>query len=156
MNLLVIVLVLVACAVIGLRIAPRRRCLLVVLGSGNPAPFLIQGGHSAEMFRVLANQPVDIALEFVAARGDVLSKTKLAAYDGKARLYEIARPRYVGQSYWSAPFTTLYSMLEAGWLLVKIRPAIIICNGPAISVSVGFIGKFLVGSKVNFLLMLFS
>ncbi|KAF8391125.1 hypothetical protein HHK36_023426 [Tetracentron sinense] len=47
-----------------------------------------------------------------------------------AQFMQIYRSREVGQSYLTSVATTLIAMVHALWLMIKIRPQVILCNGP--------------------------
>ncbi|XP_047079617.1 UDP-N-acetylglucosamine transferase subunit ALG14-like [Lolium rigidum] len=46
-----------------------------------------------------------------------------------ARFMQIYRSREVGQSYITSIATTLLAALHAMWLIIRIRPQVIFCNG---------------------------
>ena len=59
---------------------------------------------------------------------------------------KIYRSREVGQSYITSIWTTLIAMVHALWLMIKIRPEVILCNGPGTCIplcSIAFIFKIL-------------
>ncbi|OAY84019.1 UDP-N-acetylglucosamine transferase subunit ALG14 homolog isoform X1 [Ananas comosus] len=123
---------------------PRRRAdsesvrTLIVLGSG---------GHTAEMLSI-----VNVLLKdrfaprfYVAAATDNMSLQKARVLEdslvqhgepseGKkieaSQYMQIYRSREVGQSYVTSIGTTLVAIAHAVWLVLKIRPEVIICNGP--------------------------
>ncbi|PKI31424.1 hypothetical protein CRG98_048184 [Punica granatum] len=43
---------------------------------------------------------------------------------------QIYRSREVGQSYITSVWTTLVALAHALWLMLRIRPQVILCNGP--------------------------
>ncbi|KAH1091061.1 hypothetical protein J1N35_018318 [Gossypium stocksii] len=47
-----------------------------------------------------------------------------------AEFMQIYRSREVGQSYVTSVWTTLVAMAHALWLMIKIRPQVVLCNGP--------------------------
>ncbi|XP_078438421.1 UDP-N-acetylglucosamine transferase subunit ALG14-like protein isoform X2 [Wolffia australiana] len=114
----------------------RRRDLqplrtLVVLGSG---------GHTAEMLNLLAVLDTEKFKPrfYVSAKTDSLSLQKAEAYEKSlvphdvkvAHFMKIYRSREVGQSYITSVATTLVAIAHALWLTFKIRPQVVICNGP--------------------------
>nr|XP_043616802.1 UDP-N-acetylglucosamine transferase subunit ALG14 homolog [Erigeron canadensis] len=114
---------------------------LVVLGSG---------GHTAEMINLLSVMEKDrFAPRFyVAAATDNMSlqkarvfeetlnnKTSLQGQDS-VQFMQIYRSREVGQSYITSVGTTLYALSHALLLMVKIRPEVIICNGPGTCIPI--------------------
>ncbi|KAI4328049.1 hypothetical protein L6164_020443 [Bauhinia variegata] len=117
------------------RRAAQPLSTLIILGSG---------GHTAEMLNLLAVLQKDrFAPRFyIAAATDNMSLQKaqllensLAAENGTtapsaAQFTQIYRSREVGQSYITSIWTTLIAMVHALWLMIKIRPQVILCNGP--------------------------
>lgn len=114
---------------------------MVVLGSG---------GHTSEMLHMV--QQLDASLYrpliFVVAATDHTSVRRLEATlpatactgtstgagatdDAKKHtIYTIPRSREVGQSYISSLGTTLYALVHAIGLTIRIRPELLLCNGP--------------------------
>ena len=98
---------------------------LVVLGSG---------GHTTEMLQMIQhlNPKVYEPLIYVIASTDDTSERRVNAFGGRlpSETYFIPRSREVGQSYITSIASTLYAMIFSVWLVVKIRPALLLCNGP--------------------------
>lgn len=108
---------------------------LIILGSG---------GHTAEMLNLLAVLQKDRFKPrfYIAAATDNMSLQKamllensLASESGTAvadtaQFMKIYRSREVGQSYITSVWTTLIAIVHALWLMIKIRPEVILCNGP--------------------------
>ncbi|KAK7291255.1 hypothetical protein RIF29_06247 [Crotalaria pallida] len=109
---------------------------LIILGSG---------GHTAEMLNLLAALQKDRFNPrfYIAAATDNMSLQKaqllensLVAENGTivtdntAQFMKIYRSREVGQSYITSVWTTLVATVHALWLMIKIRPEVILCNGP--------------------------
>ncbi|XP_021644362.2 UDP-N-acetylglucosamine transferase subunit ALG14 isoform X1 [Hevea brasiliensis] len=114
--------------------SPKPLSTLIVLGSG---------GHTAEMINVLSALQKDRFMPrfYVAAATDNMSLQKarvledlLADTNGgkvvSAKFMQIYRSREVGQSYITSIGTTLIAIAHALWLMIKIRPKVILCNGP--------------------------
>lgn len=127
---------------------------LIILGSG---------GHTAEMLsivNVLQKDRFSPRL-YVAAATDNMSLQKARVLEesltgqgesaaGKkiedSQFMQIYRSREVGQSYVTSVWTTLIAMAHAVWLTLKLRPQVIICNGPGTCIplcSAAFIFKML-------------
>ncbi|KAF8672007.1 hypothetical protein HU200_003940 [Digitaria exilis] len=110
------------------------RCL-IVLGSG---------GHTAEMMNIVTTLQKDrfAPRYYVAALTDNMSLQKAQVYEESliqsgekktiknAHFMQIYRSREVGQSYITSIATTLLATLHAMWLVIRIRPQVIFCNGP--------------------------
>lgn len=109
---------------------------LIVLGSG---------GHTAEMLNLLGSLDSGRFAPriYVAAVTDAMSLQKAKTFEdssvplenpdgnvGSAKYLKIYRSREVGQSYVTSVGTTLIAMVHALWLILKIRPDVVICNGP--------------------------
>ncbi|KAI7732905.1 hypothetical protein M8C21_023236 [Ambrosia artemisiifolia] len=124
---------------------------LVVLGSG---------GHTAEMINLLSVLQKDrFAPRFyIAAATDNMSLQKARVFEDASddktspkgtdstQFMQIFRSREVGQSYITSVGTTLYALAHALWLMVKIRPQVILCNGPGTCIpicAIAFIFKVL-------------
>ncbi|PNY04089.1 UDP-N-acetylglucosamine transferase subunit ALG14 [Trifolium pratense] len=124
---------------------------LIILGSG---------GHTAEMLNLLAVLQKDRfnPRYYIAAATDNMSLQKammlensLASESGikvadTAQFMKIYRSREVGQSYITSVWTTLIATVHALWLMIKIRPEVILCNGPGTCIPlcvIAFIFKVL-------------
>ncbi|KAE7996245.1 hypothetical protein FH972_000981 [Carpinus fangiana] len=104
--------------------APRALRTLIVLGSG---------GHTAEMLNLLSVlQKERFSPRFyVAAATDNMSLQKTGVkVEETAQFMQIYRSREVGQSYLTSVWTTLIATAHALWIMFKIRPQVILCNGP--------------------------
>ncbi|GMH30312.1 hypothetical protein Nepgr_032155 [Nepenthes gracilis] len=105
---------------------------LIVLGSG---------GHTAEMLNLLSvlQRGRFAPRYYIAAATDNLSLQKARMFENStndetgvatAEFMQIYRSREVGQSYISSALTTSIAIAHALWLMIKIRPQVILCNGP--------------------------
>lgn len=105
---------------------------LVVLGSG---------GHTAEMSYVLSMPGVldRIApVHYLIARGDNHSKAAALRLSTppEANIHLVTRARRVHQPYYTAVFTTFLASLETAWLLICLRPRLVLANGPGTALPV--------------------
>ncbi|KAL4577062.1 hypothetical protein LXL04_013163 [Taraxacum kok-saghyz] len=120
---------------------------LVVLGSG---------GHTAEMINLLSVMQTDRFSPrfYIAAVTDTMSLQKARVFETSlddkgaksTKFMQIYRSREVGQSYITSIGTTLFALCHALWLMVKIRPQVILCNGPGTCIpicTIAFIFKVL-------------
>ncbi|CAH1446376.1 unnamed protein product [Lactuca virosa] len=124
---------------------------LIVLGSG---------GHTAEMINLLSVMQNDrFAPRFyIAAVTDNMSLQKARVFENtladkislqvsdSTKFMQIYRSREVGQSYITSIGTTLFALCHALWLMLKIRPQVILCNGPGTCIplcAIAFIFKVL-------------
>lgn len=95
---------------------------LIILGSG---------GHSTEMMLMTKHLNTNYyhPLEYCRASTDTTSEMRLKSTNAVV-VHTIPRAREVGQSYVTSIFTTLYAQMHAFILIAKIRPGLILCNGP--------------------------
>ncbi|KAI4981258.1 hypothetical protein ZWY2020_021743 [Hordeum vulgare] len=111
--------------------ASGLRCLIV----------LRSGGHTAEMMNIVTELQKDrfTPRYYVAALTDNMSLPKAQVYEKSLiqvekaiieQFMQIYRGREVGQSYITSIATTLCAILHAMWLIIRIRPQVIFCNGP--------------------------
>ncbi|CAJ2661374.1 unnamed protein product [Trifolium pratense] len=124
---------------------------LIILGSG---------GHTAEMLNLLAVLQKDRfnPRYYIAAATDNMSLQKAMMLENSlasesrikvadtAQFMKIYRSREVGQSYITSVWTTLIATVHALWLMIKIRPEVILCNGPGTCIPlcvIAFIFKVL-------------
>jgi len=94
------------------------------------------GGHTTEMIMLVRKlsaakfHPVHCLI----AQSDTTSKAKVMtaqiSFADDVVWHEIYRSREVKQSWFTTVFTTLISLLHSLVLVLKIRPQLIICNGP--------------------------
>ncbi|RWR85592.1 UDP-N-acetylglucosamine transferase subunit ALG14 isoform X2 [Cinnamomum micranthum f. kanehirae] len=113
-------------------------CTLIILGSG---------GHTAEMLNLVAVLEKDKYTPrfYIAALTDNMSLQKAQVLEESlahqmhesarertevAQFMKIYRSREVGQSYLTSVGTTLVAIVHALWLVFKIKPQVVICNGP--------------------------
>lgn len=115
--------------------SPRSLSTLIVLGSG---------GHTAEMLNLLYVLQTERFKPryYIAAATDNMSLQKAHVFEdsllgkealkevGGAEFMQIYRSREVGQSYITSVGTTFVAIAHALWLMIKIRPQVILCNGP--------------------------
>ncbi|XP_042512818.1 UDP-N-acetylglucosamine transferase subunit ALG14-like isoform X2 [Macadamia integrifolia] len=116
--------------------SPKPKSTLIILGSG---------GHTAEMLNLISVLQKDRFTPrfYIAAWTDNMSLQKARVLedslvnqtgDGKvleaSQFMQIYRSREVGQSYLTSVGTTLIATTHAFWLMTKIRPQVILCNGP--------------------------
>ena len=100
--------------------------MLVVFGSG---------GHTAEMLALLAALPLAryAPRVYCAAASDTTSEPRAkasGAVPAGAAFLRLPRAREVGQSYLTALFSTLLALLAALRLLLRVRPRLVLVNGP--------------------------
>ncbi|EXB45757.1 hypothetical protein L484_003841 [Morus notabilis] len=104
---------------------------LIVLGSG---------GHTAEMLNLLAVLQKErfAPRYYIAAATDNMSLEKARSFEnslasetghklvGTLQFMQIYRSREVGQSYITSVWTTLVAMAHSLWLMIRVRPEVII------------------------------
>ena len=93
---------------------PTRLC--IILGSGQS---LNLGGHSSEMMRLIQTIQLDkVPLLVLYAAGDPTALVLLNQINFKDQ-QAIPRARSVGQSWWTTPWTFLYSLLACVWIALR-------------------------------------
>lgn len=125
--------------------SPQPLSTLIVLGSG---------GHTAEMLNLLSVLHTDRFTPrfYIAAVTDNMSLQKARLFENSfidkrevvenAQFMQIYRSREVAQSYLTSVGTTLMAIAHALWLMIKIRPQVILCNGPGTCVPLCVIAFF--------------
>lgn len=120
---------------------------LIILGSG---------GHTAEMLNLLSVLQADRfnPRYYIAAATDNMSLQKARVFEDcladkignkagrSAQFMQIYRSREVGQSYVTSIGTTLLAIAHALWLMMKIKPQVILCNGPGTCIPLCVITVF--------------
>jgi len=113
---------------------PKKKVsTMIVFGSG---------GHTTEMLRLLVRLNADRyhPCHYVLSHSDTTSTDKIQSADlqvsKKAAWHKIYRSREVKQSYWTTLLTTARASIESVALIARIRPELIICNGPGTCVPI--------------------
>ncbi|KAL8568879.1 hypothetical protein ACOMHN_061455 [Nucella lapillus] len=114
--------------------------VLIVVGSG---------GHTKEILILTEKLGAQYSpRQYVVASTDSISMKKILkseenAVDTKYVVYSVPRSREVKQSWFTTFFTTLYASLYSLRLVVRLRPQIILCNGPGTCVPICCAGLLL-------------
>ncbi|KAJ1453419.1 oligosaccharide biosynthesis protein Alg14-like protein [Pelagophyceae sp. CCMP2097] len=127
------------------------------LPPGSPAKTMIvlgSGGHTTEMLRLTSKlSPARYApVWFVVAATDTTSAQKAEATPHAltpTHWATIPRAREVGQSFTSSVATTLRAALAAAALVVRVRPDLVIANGPGTCVPICVVAHLL-GARIIF------
>ncbi|KAH8930152.1 glycosyltransferase family 1 protein, partial [Atractiella rhizophila] len=118
------------------------------------AVFLGSGGHTAEMFRLIAPLSEDIYTKrkYLVSAGDIISLSKIQQFERERQslpglqysVFVIPRARRVHQSFFTAPFTTSWSLAHC-LFVVAIQPIlsgerafadVVLLNGPGSCVPI--------------------
>lgn len=105
----------------------------IVLGSG---------GHTGEMMKLLGGSDLSVLKprEYIVAESDQMSLQKIKQFEGNNttnyNVNRIARSRHVGQSYFTSIFTTLIAILYSIPLVFKLKPDLLIVNGPGTCIPI--------------------
>ncbi|XP_052587347.1 UDP-N-acetylglucosamine transferase subunit ALG14 homolog [Peromyscus californicus insignis] len=122
-------------------VTPRESLeLLIVAGSG---------GHTTEILRLVGSLSRAYSpRHYVIAESDEMSASKIHAFERSRaerdstteypqhHLHRIPRSREVRQSWLSSVFTTLHSMWFSFPLVHRIKPDLVLCNGPGTCVPI--------------------
>lgn len=115
------------------------------------ALFLGSGGHTAEMLRIISAVGWKRYTKriYIIAQGDTISVAKAIAHEkeigeGAFEIIYIPRARHVHQSYLTAPFTTIQSLLTCLWKITlepmlskeRIIADVLVTNGPGTCVPI--------------------
>ncbi|KAJ7332480.1 hypothetical protein JRQ81_014660 [Phrynocephalus forsythii] len=111
--------------------------VLVVAGSG---------GHTTEILRLLGSLSQKYSpRHYVLADSDKMSEEKICSFEKKRAetasdclftLHRIPRSREVRQSWSSSVLTTLHSMFYSLPLAFRLKPDLVLCNGPGTCVPI--------------------
>ena len=112
--------------------------LLIVLGSG---------GHTKEMIRLVDLLGPRYEYCYLVAADDELSLQKIKL---PGPVYRVIRPRWKNTSWPVAGLRTLWSSLQALWVLVRLRPQTILSTGPGVAVPASVLSRLL-GVKVVYI-----
>lgn len=120
----------------SIRQRSKEKHIFVILGSG---------GHTSEMFRMLA--PIQFSdcmkLVFIAGNDDILSRQRAEEFKkwtSKDFLYaSIQRPRRVHQKSVFAIFNSLIGFFQSIYLYALYAPKAVLCNGPGIAFIISLV-----------------
>lgn len=129
----------------------------IVLGSG---------GHTSEMIKLLSGTDLKkfTPREYIVADTDKMSIQKIKDFEASSRsskkkatskqptqpeynIHVLSRSRQVGQSYITSILTTLIAILHAIPLMFKLRPELLLVNGPGTCIPVCLILRVLYFSE---------
>jgi beta-1,4-N-acetylglucosaminyltransferase len=121
--------------------------LLIILG---------EGGHTAELLKLVSLLGKKYRYYYIIPKGDNLSEKKIAIPGPINRIY---RAREKSTKFLDGIVKTLIDGVKSFWIILKIKPHAILSCGPAIAVPVSIVGKILgkkvifveTGSRVNYL-----
>lgn len=136
---------------LGLRLIYLLRCAnrIPPLSCRNmPAKTMIvlgSGGHTTEMLCIVKqlNKSKYWPRIYLSATSDTTSDNKIHEIEHNKQndyeIHKIYRSRTVHQSYTTSIFTTMYSVLTTIPLMLRIRPQLILTNGPGTCVPICFV-----------------
>lgn len=79
---------------------------------------------------------------YIIAETDKMSVKKVEEIEGESKNFEIhliKRSRNVGQSYFTSIFTTLLAIFYSFPLMLKIKPDLLLVNGPGTCIPIAFV-----------------
>lgn len=103
--------------------------IMIVLGGG---------GHTFEMIKITEELDLKDAV-YVVNHDDHYSPLKIK----NRRVHRVIRPRKPAEYSFMALLRFILSFLNSLLLILKLRPKVIVTNGPSISVPIGIVGKML-------------
>ena len=129
-----------------------KRLRKPLCGDGNCVKTLVffgSGGHTTEMMRLIERldprryQPICFAI----GHTDITSQGKVRsgrlAIEPSARWFRVFRNREVRQSWITTFFTSIWSFIQAFYLLYRQQPQLLLCNGPGTCVALCYSAFFL-------------
>ena len=100
------------------------------------------GGHTTEMIRLIQGLAPSKYSPMIFAIGhtditsiDKVRGSNIGALEKRAKWLRIFRNREVKQSWVTTIFTSIWSMVQAFYVMYRTRPQLLICNGPGTCVS---------------------
>ncbi|KAG5565179.1 hypothetical protein RHGRI_001170 [Rhododendron griersonianum] len=134
--------------------SPQPLSTLIVLGSGGHTAEMLNllsvlhtdsftprlyiaaatDNMSLQKARLFESSVIDKVFRMAALKYKLLRVSATLLYKTgvleNAQFMQIYRSREVGQSYLTSIGTTVMAIAHALWLMIKIRPQVILCNGP--------------------------
>ena len=102
------------------------------------------GGHTTEMLRLIDRLDVKryAPMHFVMASSDQTSRPKIESTNVGATFeaiwHLVPRSREVKQPWITSIFTTAWAAMHSFLLVVRVRPDVVICNGPGTCVPIAW------------------
>jgi len=121
----------------------NEKNIMIILGSG---------GHTGELLIMLSKLNFNKFKKcfIISSHNDKNSENKFKeVFDLKKysktsfHFIKIYRARNVGQSFFTSIFTTIYSMMQSFFVMVKTQPNICVTNGPGVAIPIVYIGYLL-------------
>ncbi len=118
----------------------KNKTILVVLGGG---------GHTKQLLKLVKQLGKSFNYEYVIASDDKLSKDKIEI---KGRIFKILNPRKMeDKNLAKVIFKFVPSTLQVLNVLFRSKSCCILAVGPALSLHVTWLGKFIFRRKIIFL-----
>ncbi|XP_064607155.1 UDP-N-acetylglucosamine transferase subunit ALG14 homolog [Liolophura sinensis] len=118
-----------------------------------PATCLIiagSGGHTTEILRLMAGlSHLYKPRHFVIANTDKMSEEKIHTFQQtqdasiEYHIHKVPRSREVSQSWITSLLSTLYALTHSIPLVLKLKPDLVLCNGPGTCVPLVITAAFL-------------
>ncbi|VDK69133.1 unnamed protein product [Onchocerca ochengi] len=102
------------------------------------------GGHTAELLTIMSAFKEQFGYYiYIVSDTDKLSEQKIIEFEkarglNNFRVERISRSREVKQSYITSLFTTILACIESLFLVWRIRPDVVLCNGPGVCLPICF------------------
>ncbi|KAJ8936272.1 hypothetical protein NQ314_012434, partial [Rhamnusium bicolor] len=125
------------------------------------------GGHTTEMLKLV--EDLDFTKYsprfYIMAYSDVTSASRVEELERLKtgvtertdyKIYRVPRSRVVKQPYFTSVFTTVFSIIYSIPIVIKIRPDLILCNGPGTCIPICILcfllkTAFITDSKIVFI-----
>jgi UDP-N-acetylglucosamine:LPS N-acetylglucosamine transferase len=121
-------------------VAVNKKTILVVLGGG---------GHTRQLLELVRRLGKRYSYEYLSASDDNLSEKMIEL---KGPLFKIFNPRKMeDKNILKVILKFIPSTMQLFFVFLKSKSDCILCAGPALSLHVAFLGKFLFRKKVIFL-----
>ncbi|MFH1249401.1 MAG: PssD/Cps14F family polysaccharide biosynthesis glycosyltransferase [archaeon] len=117
-----------------------NKTLMIVLGGG---------GHTKQMLKLVSLLGKEYDYEYLVSSGDSISEKKIEI---KGKVFRIINPRGMDdKNILKVIIKFVPSTIQALSVLFKSKSCCILSAGPALSIHISYLGKFLFGKKVIFL-----
>ena len=132
----IVFLISILCIRLSIILPSYRKPICNGIGSISTMIYFGSGGHTSEMLMLIQgiSPKKYFPIDCIIAKSDKTTISKVNSMNIQllkdANWYPIYRSREVKQSWFTTIFSTLYSFFESFSIVFKLKPSLIICNGP--------------------------